>query len=264
MGGHSPVVTVDPEPQVIVAADADVQGPVRPVGADTPADSGVMSALVPPTGTPLRRFKTEPVIRCSPVALGSSGKSSQLSLGASVLSIKNQLKRADEARDADEMQIALRAARPVIELLAERRDEVVGTGLGQVPKQEAWQLTKLYDDMKGKLAKDSRLKFKAKLRTSERILGRVRRLWDLAVSESRIMAEENGTEAMGEREVSREGYRELHMRVALSVTNGRRKKGEDQDQLQKRLLAQVRPALSLVLRPPSHAPIDTGHVDCGA
>ena len=33
-------MTVDPEPQVMVVADANVQDPARPVSADTPADSG--------------------------------------------------------------------------------------------------------------------------------------------------------------------------------------------------------------------------------
>jgi hypothetical protein len=176
------------------------------------------------------------------VVLGTTGKTSQLSLAASVLSAAKQLKRANEAHDADEMQVALAAVRPVIELLAEQGAQAIGDGPGQVPKQEAWRLKKLYEDMKAVLAKDSNLKFKAKLRTSERVRDRVRRLWDLTVSETKIMADEAGTWGLhqeGAREVVREAYRELHMRVALTVTNGRRKKGEDEEQMRNRLLAQA-------------------------
>ena len=130
-----------------------------------------------------------------------------LSVGAELGATAERLRRANESGDAIQMQAALDAAAPA----------ALMEGPGQAEVQ------KLAMEIAERLNTDEKLKTSMSMKRSARVREKVQRLWDLMVVESANYALQTGAPRPGSEgddgEVTKEGYKLLHMRIAKVLTD---------------------------------------------
>eukprot|EP01043_Picozoa_sp_COSAG02_P010326 COSAG02_NODE_361_length_23829_cov_82.704509_4_plen_1094_part_00 len=168
----------------------EMELPPTSLASASPSDSR------PPAFDPSKR-------RGSVIVLG--GKESTISVAAEVAATIKRMQTANESDDINQMQAALNAAGSVA--------AKVTTG---DPSYAEIQMMSM--QLASRLANDESLRETGALRRSRAIREEIKRLWDLMVMESARIAAES-TElvgaAAGQRpEVTRDGYREMHIRIS--------------------------------------------------
>ena len=105
-----------------------------------------------------------------------------------------------------------------------RMPAIGGVAVSTMHGREAREVERLAMDLAVRMTADDELKKVANLRRSRDVREKLQRLWGLMVVESTCLAEEHGDklEAVDGGNVTREGYRELHMRVAKVLTEEHR------------------------------------------
>ena len=170
---------------------------------DTFAVDGDLPAFKPAPPTP--KMQSPATRRGSVVQFG--GRRMSLSVGAELGATAERLRRANESGDAIQMQAALDAAAPA----------ALMEGPGQAEVQ------KLAMEIAERLNTDEKLKTSVSMKRSARVREKVQRLWDLMVVESANYALQTGAPRPGSEgddgEVSKEGYKLLHMRIAKVLTD---------------------------------------------
>jgi hypothetical protein len=133
-----------------------------------------------------------------------------LSTAAEVEATAKRLRHAAKSNDVSVLRTALESAGDIYDTLS------WDISLGSEKSKEIWDLTAL---IRTRLDTDPQLLHFAELRRSESVRTKVRRLWDLMVAESQLAAEGSGEVVT---EVTRDGYRRFHARVAKALTQTER------------------------------------------
>ena len=141
--------------------------------------------------------------RGSVIVLG--GKQSSVSVAAEVAATIRRMEAANESNDINQMQAALSAAGSVAAM----------AGPGD-PTTTELQMVAM--KLASRLSGDESLRETAVLRRSRTIRDQIRRLWDLMEMESAQALEQDSQHGGAARaEVTREGYRQMHIRISRAL-----------------------------------------------
>ena len=163
------------------------------------------------TGGPPKRERGAPPPKFDPskrrgsvIMLG--GKQSSVSIATEVAATIRRMEAANESNDINQMQAALTSAGSVAAM----------AGPGD-PSTAELQLKAM--KLVTRLSGDESLRETAVLRRSKAVREQIRRLWDLMEMESAQMRDEQdgAMDAEGRSDVSREGYRQMHVRISRAL-----------------------------------------------
>ena len=140
--------------------------------------------------------------RGSVVQIG--GKTSAISITAEVTATLKRMREADASNDINQMQAALTSAGTVAAM--------AGPG-----DPHAMELQMLAMQLASRIETDEEFAAENNLRKSGPIRERIRRLWDLMVMESAAIRADAGGAAEEGADVTREGYRQMHVRVSRTL-----------------------------------------------